>query len=379
VRQGGDRNCKKFIQHGYCLGFPDTVTEKNRPHKNTYGPPMVCIDGARVRRMREEQGLTQLYVATSVGVTTDTISRWENRKYPSVKKENALKLAETLGVELEDILEKKPDQPQFDRQEGQDADRPVPECVDRSAIEEESEPTHTEGTARSQGHWAGKRQWIITTLVTLILLVAGGGGLYYWRHTPATKDITVNAVRSLPNHAPAGASFPVIITLSSSSKEKISLILTEYLPKEVRILKSVPPWSASSPDKRKIKWIVSTSKPRFTICYLARILSKTPENATLMFNGDVTSSLTGKRVFPVKGTYTITVRPFHWADLNSDGQIDDEEILRVFDELGDRKGLAFGLDEIKNLWSTGGYRWNTKTHKYIPVLQERNNEDQDKQ
>ncbi len=356
------------------------MTENNRPHKNIYGPPMVCIDGAKVRRMREEQGLTQLYVATSVGVTTDTISRWENRKYPSVKKENALKLAETLGVELEDILESKPDQARLDHQEGQapDADRPTSEHVDRSAVVEESEPIHAKSTARSQGHWSGKRQWIMATLVTLILLMAGGG-LYYWRHTPATKDITVNAVRSLPNHAPAGASFPVIITLSSSSKEKISLILTEYLPKEVRILKSVPPWSASSPDKRKIKWIVSTNEPHFTICYMARIFSKTPADTTLMFNGDVTSSLTGKRVFPVKGTETITVRPFHWADLNSDGQIDDEDILRVFDELGGRKGLAFGLNEIKNLWSTGGYRWNSKTHKYIPVPQERNNEDQDRQ
>jgi DNA-binding transcriptional regulator YiaG len=49
---------------------------------NYIGPPqMVKIDGSRVRIIRESKGLTQLYIATVVGVTTDTISRWENRRY----------------------------------------------------------------------------------------------------------------------------------------------------------------------------------------------------------------------------------------------------------------------------------------------------------
>ena len=38
-------------------------------------PPMVCLDGTKVRTIREQQKLTQLYVAKVVGVTTDTISR----------------------------------------------------------------------------------------------------------------------------------------------------------------------------------------------------------------------------------------------------------------------------------------------------------------
>jgi DNA-binding transcriptional regulator YiaG len=37
--------------------------------------PLVAIDGAAARRIREEKKLTQLYVASVVGVTTDTISR----------------------------------------------------------------------------------------------------------------------------------------------------------------------------------------------------------------------------------------------------------------------------------------------------------------
>ncbi len=69
-------------------------------------PPTVRIDGDRIRRLREEKELTQLYVATVVGVTTDTVSRWENRRYQTVKRQNALKLAQALEVDLNDILEK---------------------------------------------------------------------------------------------------------------------------------------------------------------------------------------------------------------------------------------------------------------------------------
>ena len=52
------------------------MTEQNYPA----GPAMVKIDGTRVRAIREQKGLTQLYVATVVEVTTDTVSRWENGK-----------------------------------------------------------------------------------------------------------------------------------------------------------------------------------------------------------------------------------------------------------------------------------------------------------
>ena len=37
----------------------------------------VRLDGSAIRRIREEQKLTQFYIAKVVGVTTDTVSRWE--------------------------------------------------------------------------------------------------------------------------------------------------------------------------------------------------------------------------------------------------------------------------------------------------------------
>ena len=337
---------------------------------------MVRIDGARVRGMREEQGLTQLYLATAVGVTTDTISRWENRKYPSVKKENALKLAETLGVDIEDILEK-----DAEEESHSDAKTPVENNTfldaDQSDQQEPTLAAPLTEVADTPEPGVLHRHWKILLLAGALLVAAGAAGMWYWQ-VPVNENITVTAVRNLPRHAPPGATFPVIITVSSSSKEKISLILSEHFPDKTAIIKAVPPWSAISPDKKEIKWIVSTSGHDFTICYLSEISADANQGSPLVFIGEITSSLTGRQIFPVKGSNVMTVQPFHWADLNSDGQIDDEEILRVFDELGERKGIAFGLDEIKTIWSSGGYIWNSKTHKYIPVKQERNNEYQDR-
>ena len=56
-------------------------------------PPGVAVDGTKVRTIREGKKLTQLYVASVVGVTTDTISRWENNRYPTRKRDNAQKVA----------------------------------------------------------------------------------------------------------------------------------------------------------------------------------------------------------------------------------------------------------------------------------------------
>ena len=63
------------------------------------------IDGEVIRRLREEQGLTQLYVAKVVGVTSDTISRWENNRYPRIKTANAQRLAEALETEVDAIVQ----------------------------------------------------------------------------------------------------------------------------------------------------------------------------------------------------------------------------------------------------------------------------------
>ncbi len=316
--------------------------------------------------MREEQGLTQLYVATSVGVTTDTISRWENKKYPSVKKENALRLAETLEVKLADILENNVSATQDTATDSHDSTAPDEyKNTEPAPVSTDIQPEHD----RANGLKGQSRKLIIIAA----LLCLASAALVYWKNMNTTR-ITITAVRHLPEHAPPGSKFPVIISMSSLSGKKISLILTEQIPESAEITRAVPPWSASSTDRGKIKWIASTSRPNFTICYIAKINQNTQLDTTLIFKGIVTSSLVEKKIFPVKGRKILTTAPFHWADINSDGQIDDEEILRVFDDLGEFKGMEFGLKDIKKIWSSGGYRWDTIKRRYIPATREKKNE-----
>ncbi|WP_236685584.1 helix-turn-helix transcriptional regulator [Geobacter pickeringii] len=82
----------------------ETTAEKN----DKAGAPIVAIDGSTIKRIREAKKLTQLYVASVVGVTTDTISRWENNRYPTIKRDNAEKLATALEVAVEEILRREP-------------------------------------------------------------------------------------------------------------------------------------------------------------------------------------------------------------------------------------------------------------------------------
>jgi len=57
----------------------------------------------RLRELRLRQGLTQVSLANTVGVTRQTIISVEKGKFvPSVKL--ALRLADTLGTPLEDVF-----------------------------------------------------------------------------------------------------------------------------------------------------------------------------------------------------------------------------------------------------------------------------------
>ncbi|MDF1555520.1 MAG: helix-turn-helix transcriptional regulator, partial [Deferrisomatales bacterium] len=66
-------------------------------------PVSVAIDGDRVRQIREEKELTQLYIAEVVGVSVDTVSRWENKRTQAIRGDNVRALAAALEVPVEDI------------------------------------------------------------------------------------------------------------------------------------------------------------------------------------------------------------------------------------------------------------------------------------
>lgn len=60
-----------------------------------------------VRRLREEQGLTQEELARRVGVSPPAVSKWERGlAFPSMGK--VVKLAEVFGVTVNEVVSGKP-------------------------------------------------------------------------------------------------------------------------------------------------------------------------------------------------------------------------------------------------------------------------------
>jgi transcriptional regulator with XRE-family HTH domain len=304
-------------------------------------PSMVRIDGDKVRKFRESLELTQLYLATAVGVTTDTISRWENRRYPTIKKENALKLAEGLEVSLEEILE---DHETESQDEG---------------LKEKQQETSEADESRLPKIFT-IRPLLVLTLICVVIISGA-----FWRFFFGHEKINITAHRFLPPHVAPGLSFPVIISAETDHVGSLSLILRESVPRECTPIEADPAFTAIDEKTSDLKWIYQTDMKKIAFYYLATINPGTRPGRKLQFEGTITVRKGRSTVTPIKGPNTLQLSPLHWADANGDKKIDDEEILTVYDELGKIKGINFGIEQIEDIWSGTGYRWDEKTKKFI--------------
>ena len=305
------------------------------------GPSMVKIDGNKIRMLRESLELTQLYLATAVGVTTDTISRWENRRYPGIKRENAVKLAEALEVSLAEILEEQ-----------------KAEAQDSEAEESRQEPVLAEASWSFRG--LSSRAFFLLALISAVVLC----GILWWYFSGHEK-ISITAYRFLPPHSVPGQAFPVVINVETDHSGSLSLILRESVPQQCTPIKADPIFTAVDDKTGDIKWIYQTDGEKITFCYLAEIDPGAKMERELRFDGAVTVRKGRGAVTPTRGSDILQIRPLHWADANGDGKIDDEEILTVYDEFGPMKDIDIGIRQIEDIWSGNGYRWDEKTKKFM--------------
>ena len=301
------------------------------------GVPVVRINGARIRSLRESKGLTQLYLSEVVGVTTDTISRWENRRYPSIKLENAEKLAQALEVDLDEILE------------------------NDDQVEGPSEQQEKEREQTGSRPFRFPKRRIDIAIGTLIIL-----GAFIWFLLPhQEQQCYVSADRVLPPHIPAGQSFPVLIQVQSSDGSPLSLIIKEKIPAGGLALQGTPAFSTVDQTNNTVNWIRKTEDEVTVFAYI----SKTPLHATagdkLTFEGSVTLKQHRGELEKIGGTNTVIVAPFHWADTNQDNSIDDEEILAVYDRFSDIEELEFDRDMIDSIWAGTGYYWDETKQEYV--------------
>ena len=290
---------------------------------------MVCLDAKEIRRIRESQQLTQLYVSKVVGVTTDTISRWENNRYPTIRRENALKLAEALEVSLGDILLKPVD----------------------ASLEDES-PTQKKSPL----------VWVTAgTLVAALLIF-----LFSLFSQPLPAPASVTADRILPDFAGPASAIPVQIHLTHRSKRG-GIIIREYFPKGWKIVQAHPPASSLDNVNGVARWIIKAGDDRERVVYLVQVdpasRLKTEEN----FQGEIVASNEGsKSAVSIQGESAITIDQVHWADANGDGQIDDGEMLEASFTIEDMAGVHIDWLELEQLWNAGRYVWNKKKEKFLP-------------
>ncbi len=310
-------------------------------------PQTVRLDSKKIKRIREEKGLTQLYVATVVGVTIDTISRWENKRYPSVKRENALKLAQTLEVDVQDILE-----------EGEDERAENP--YNRVAEGPQETTGHVDASPKKE------KKALKNVLFVGIMALLFGAGLFagYFFFRPSNLPLDISAVRYLPERCAIGSQFPVLVTVSITPQARRTILLKEDIPRTLKVFKTVPKFT--SLEKGLLKWLYQGETSKLKFVYIARIPSSVKEGKRLRFKGMVTIKTSQTVNVNVGGNNCIIVAPFHWADKNGDNRIDDEEILDAYQLLSGVKGMTAILKEVENLWAAGQYRWDKRTNRFVP-------------
>lgn len=317
--------------------------------------PMAKIDGGEVRRIRESLGLTQLYLATYIGVTTDTVSRWENRRYPAIKLDNAEKLAQALDVELEAILDR-------ENVEGAESAESAERVVDSAQPVERAPSLNLPGdTAVSiDSHRLPPTLWFL-----LLFLVGVFGTYFWWKARSSSPDMTVVAERILPNHIPLGQAFPVLIRITTSQDSSISLIVKETLPFGCLLVNSEPTLTSADAKSGVVRWISRMDKQEAFFAYQVKTSTKLADDGKLRFGGGVTLNYGDQVQVDIVGDSIVAIAPYHWADVDQNNMIDDEEILAVYDRYSVLSHMDFDRDLIDSIWTANGYLWDGKTGKFV--------------
>ncbi len=288
--------------------------------------PSVAIDGEKIRAVREAKKLTQLYVASVVGVTTDTISRWENNRYPTIKRENAEKLAGALEVELADILK----------------------------CEEEERPA--EEMPRPQG-----RRYKKTAILFVVILAIIAAVLFFFGR-PAGQPV---ALRKLPHFAAPGQIIPVQIRVSRTKSNKDGFIIRERFPAGWRFVASLPPPAAWQANAEEVKWLIPGGTTPVTISYTVLVNPQAAMNTGMAFTGAMVAHAHGATSRETIGGDRFTkIAGIHWADTNGDGRIDDDEIMPAYYLTEEMKGLGLDWKTIEAIWSSKGYSWDQQKKEF---------------
>jgi transcriptional regulator with XRE-family HTH domain len=294
--------------------------------------PSVAIDGEAVRRIREEKRLTQLYVSKVVGVTTDTVSRWENNRYPTIRRDNALKLAEALEVTLSDILKQNP------------------------IAEESAEKNHLKKTQ-------GKNRIYFFVLAGIILIVL----FFLLPQFNLSSAPVLKASRLLPPYAAPGSRILIRVELVAKKPLK-GMILKEKFPQGWHLIESEPAVSGLDPTTGIARWIFRNPALKTRVLYILEVATDAHPDSAPAIDGELIANPDGQHSgVSLKSIGTMQVKPFHWADKNGDRIIDDMEILELSDLMEETGPLQLDWDLIETIWEVGAYQWQADKKQFVPV------------
>lgn len=304
----------------------------------------VDINGHKIRILREQRGVTQLYLATVVGVTTDTISRWENRRYPSIKLDNAKKLAEALEVPLEDLLE-----------EG-GADSPGNAVGNVEPVEVQTP------VVVSRWAWMWKlmrhhRGWLVGGVGLAVVIVA------------ATVAIMVNqsgvkAVRIMPAHTAPNLAFPVKIVVSGDPTIGNTLLIREEVKAEVTATGGSTEGSAKHFGKNP-RWIGKLQEGKAAFLYLVEPDKRIRPGEEIRMAGDLIARDGQTSGDAIGGSDRIMMTLYHWADSDKNYVISDAEIRAAFETYSIPGENLLNFSALEELWVAGGYAWSKKSQSFI--------------
>lgn len=196
-------------------------------------------------------------------------------------------------------------------------------------------------------------------LAVMIPLVTG---LMIMRYQAGSREIDLEARRTMPETCAPGMVFPVVLRVHAD--EDIPLLVQERVPAGIEILKSFPD-SPRRPDNT-LKWLYTDASKQQMNGYLGKA---TGEYGTrFFFSGSVTTRLEKPQESTTKGGDTLILKPVHWADTNADYRIDEHELQAVYKNFGGVPELKPTLDNIEKIRKGSGYRWlqSTETLEILP-------------
>ena len=309
----------------------------------------VDINGDKIRRLREQKELTQLYLATVVGVTTDTISRWENRRYPSVKIENAKKLAEALGVDLEELLDEPAES--------------APAAIEVAPGEQVRAESGSEPTPAPRHAWLRRKTTRIAA-ATAVAVISVAAAFFL----AGSLRSGVRATRVLPPHTAPNVPFPVLVYATGKADADSTLLIREELRGECEAFGPVTEGEPKAFGKTP-RWIGKLEGGRAAFLYLVQPGKKLKPEDEIRFAGDTIAREGQDHGDTIGGADSIAIAPYHWVDTDKNYVITDAEILKAYETYSIPGENLVNFTAIEELWLAGRYGWNKKTMTFVPAAQ----------